>query len=359
MLNREDDNTPQRIPKRRRLLALGVGLVVGLVALEVILQVAAYVIWMGGASGASRPEAERVALCVGDSFTYGLHATSPEQSYPAQAQRAADAQGPGDWAFVNGGVPGQTSRDVLQRLPGLLQQHQPDVVYVLVGTNDYFFRPAKMTTAGEPAGYPVRWRTLRLAQVLVEALRRSPPAEQGAPFVGLWHNSHVEFEFSSDGRFRFGDQYWQWTRQTDDRLRLQTPDGAQMSMQWRMDGVRLRVESDLFGAPNLLEPGALPGPLVEVLQHHLGLVAAVCAAAESRCVLLNYPPEKYAVPGLNEALRSAASEVGVELIDVEARFHALGDRKARAPYFVTDGHCSDLGYGVMARSVLEHARELR
>ena len=359
MLQRAHTNRPNGRPIGRRLLALGIGMAAGLLALEVLLQVVAYVIWLGDDSGQARSKAEHVAVCIGDSFTYGLHATSSAQSYPSQAQRAADEADAGEWAFVNGGVPGQTSRDVLQRLPGLLQQHRPDVVYVLVGTNDYFFRPAMMARAGEPAGYPLRWRTLRLVQVLVESLRRSPSLDLGEPFVGLWHSSHVEFEFSPEGRFRFGDQYWTWTRQGGDRLRLQTPDGATMSMQWRMDGARLRLDSELFGAPNLLEPGALPGPIDGVLRHHLGLVAKVCQGAGSRCVLLNYPPEKYAVPGLNESLRAAASELGVDLIDVEAQFRDLGDREARAPYFVTDGHCSDLGYGVMARAVLEHARGLR
>lgn len=359
MPKREEASTLDGRSNRRRLTALGIGLLAGLLALELLLQAVAYVIWLGGDPRAAQPEAERVALCIGDSFTYGLHATSTERSYPSQAQRAADEMGAGAWAFVNSGVPGQTSRDVLRRLPVLLHKHQPDVVYVLIGTNDYFFRPAKMMRAVEPAGYPTRWRTLRLAQVLVESLRRTPPADPGEPFVGLWHNSNVEFEFSPDGRFRFGDQSWSWSRQGEGRLRLRTPDGAQMSMQWRMDGARLRVESELFGAPNLLEPGALPGPLVDVLLHHLALLAAACEGAGSRCVLLNYPPEKYAVAGLNEALRAAARQLGVDFIDVEACFRALGDGEARAPYFVADGHCSDLGYGVIARAVLEHARGLR
>ncbi|MGB7596775.1 MAG: GDSL-type esterase/lipase family protein [Gallionella sp.] len=40
------------------------------------------------------------------------------------------------WVVVNGGVSGDTSEEALQRLPGLLEQHNPVLVLVALGGND-------------------------------------------------------------------------------------------------------------------------------------------------------------------------------------------------------------------------------
>ena len=46
-------------------------------------------------------------LCLGDSYTAGVGATSPEQSYPAQLQRQLRELGHDDFTVINGGCPGK------------------------------------------------------------------------------------------------------------------------------------------------------------------------------------------------------------------------------------------------------------
>ncbi|WP_233250777.1 GDSL-type esterase/lipase family protein, partial [Acidovorax sp. HMWF018] len=49
------------------------------------------------------------------------------------------------WKVVNGGVSGDTSAQALARLPGLLQQHQPALVIVGIGGNDFLRRQSAAT----------------------------------------------------------------------------------------------------------------------------------------------------------------------------------------------------------------------
>jgi acyl-CoA thioesterase I len=80
-----------------------------------------------------------VVLALGDSLTYGTGA-STETSYPTVLSRLTG------WNVVNAGVPGDTAAGALARLPGLLQQHQPSLVIVSIGGNDFLRRMSPADT---------------------------------------------------------------------------------------------------------------------------------------------------------------------------------------------------------------------
>ncbi len=105
---------------RRRLAAAGLG---------------AAVLLGLGACGRKKSSAQVVppgstVLALGDSLTYGTGA-SAETSYPAVL---AELTG---WQVVNAGVPGDTSAQALARLPALLAEHEPRLVIVSIGGNDF------------------------------------------------------------------------------------------------------------------------------------------------------------------------------------------------------------------------------
>lgn len=353
-----------RIERRflRRSIAFVVGALVAALVLEVVLQIGALYMHLGAADAgaASRLDGEApVALCVGDSFTFGLHATSSAHSYPALAQARAEALGEKAPRFVNRGVPGQSSRDVLLALDADLGRHRPDVVYVLVGTNDHTFRPEPVRphefVDAQDRGFAWRLRTWRMLQLLGTAWGE-PATSERHPFVGVWHANAVEFELTADGVMRLADQRWAWEIDAVGQLAVQLPDGKRMPIQWRRDGTRLRVACALWDPPILFEPGPMPGPVSEILREHLRQIVHKVRAAGARCVLLTYPGGAFARPGLNEDIRAAAVELGVDLIDVEARFSELAASEDTQRLYVADGHCSDLGNAVIAELCAADAR---
>ncbi|WP_035243786.1 arylesterase [Desulfonatronovibrio hydrogenovorans] len=74
-------------------------------------------------------------LALGDSLTAG-YGLAPEDSFASRLEQALDNEG-WDILVINGGVSGDTARDGLRRLPGLMK-HEPDLVIVQFGANDLY-----------------------------------------------------------------------------------------------------------------------------------------------------------------------------------------------------------------------------
>ena len=93
-----------------------------------------------GAVGTALPAGTTV-LALGDSITAGTGAEAAA-AYPAQLAALTG------WNVVNGGVPGDTAAQALERLPGLLAEHKPALVILSIGGNDLLRRlPADATEA--------------------------------------------------------------------------------------------------------------------------------------------------------------------------------------------------------------------
>jgi acyl-CoA thioesterase-1 len=142
------------------------------------------------------PPGSRV-LALGDSLTFGTGAT-PEASYPTVLAALSG------WQIVNAGVPGDTSAQALERLPGLLQEHTPALVLVSIGGNDLLRRLPEADTRANLQ------RICELAQgagaqVLLLALPRPSVA---AAFVGSHSDHPVYAEVSTALKLPLHAQGW-------------------------------------------------------------------------------------------------------------------------------------------------------
>lgn len=89
---------------------------------------------------AALPPGTRV-LALGDSLT-APHGVTPDEAWPALLAKQTG------WVVTNAGVSGDTSAGALQRLPALLEEHNPQLVLVSLGGNDMLRRlPQGQTTA--------------------------------------------------------------------------------------------------------------------------------------------------------------------------------------------------------------------
>jgi acyl-CoA thioesterase-1 len=74
-----------------------------------------------------------VVLAFGDSVTHGTGAGKGED-FPSLLSKSTG------WKVVNAGVPGDTASEARGRIAGSLQKHEPDLVIVELGGNDFLRR---------------------------------------------------------------------------------------------------------------------------------------------------------------------------------------------------------------------------
>ncbi|TAK40015.1 MAG: arylesterase [Betaproteobacteria bacterium] len=102
---------------------------------------------------------DAIVLAFGDSLTYGTGANEDE-SYPAQLSQLIGRK------VVRAGVPGEVSAEGLARLPEAIDEHQPRLVLLLHGGND-FLRRLPQSQAAENLRAMIRLAKSRGADVVL------------------------------------------------------------------------------------------------------------------------------------------------------------------------------------------------
>jgi len=156
--------------------------------LALLLGVALALAGCGDAPKLSRLAPDAVVLAFGDSLTFGTGAAEAE-SYPAQLERMIGRK------VVRAGVPGEVSAHALARLPAALEEHQPGLLVLCIGGNDFLRNLGKVQVA-ENVRRMVSMAKARGADVLLigtpeKGFTVTPPAfyadiakQTGIPYEG-------------------------------------------------------------------------------------------------------------------------------------------------------------------------------
>lgn len=162
----------------RKLLTVALGVLVGLLVVEIGLRAAAAVVGrVALRGGAETTTGDKFRIfCIGDSNTYGA-GVPRDQTYPAELEKVLNAAAGADrFEVVNLGVPGSNSAQVVGRLPQYLRSYKPNLLIVLTGVNDYW-NPAEVAEPGEEGlgarlhRLLLRLRTYRLGVLVFDYFR--------------------------------------------------------------------------------------------------------------------------------------------------------------------------------------------
>ena len=289
----------------RRTLALSLGCVAALLLLEGGLRLAGVLLGSDrtGDGVASGP----VWLCVGDSNVYGLW-VGAEESYPAALNRLLD----GGAHAVNAGLPGANSHTLLATLPAQLDEYEPELVLLTVGANNsWTWNTGAEYRYAEPPWYE-QWKLARLVRLLLQSradgAAPSAPPDEFDPTPGLAAGGQAEL-LDRAGR----------------RVTLLRGDMSYSEL------------SD--------------SEVVATLRRDLVAIAGLVRAAGAELVLVTYGSDGGIYAPANVGMHTAASELGLMLIEPEPALAAAAAERGFDSVYFHDYHPRPLGYAVVAAEI--------
>ena len=295
----------------KRLALVVAGVAIGLVLTEAGLQVAAWGVQR--AVGESLPRAwltgDLRVLCLGDSHTYGLYFPA-EKAYPIRLEALWAARGETpSLEVLNLGLPGTNSSSLVRILPDLLDTFSPELVLVMVGTNDYWTAPLKIgevqaSLASFAKHHSKLYKLFRLIRHGSKSAR-----------VELILDPAPSFEQGATNRIRAGDR--------------------EFAVKWSRIG-----EAEGRGAPELYA--------------NLERLLAQAREGGARLILLTYPSRVGFPASASRVIREVAATVGAPLVDVAEAFEAqCRDVSCHELLIENDQHPREAGHELIAETLLD------
>jgi len=240
----------------------------------------------------------RRVLCVGDSYTFGVHYRA-EESYPGRLEQWLGCGGGERWSVINAGIPAQNSAQVAASLPELLEAHAPQAVVVLVGYNNRW----NMASPGKKRRAALWFEDLILVRLVRIVLAREPG---------------------------------------EDRLREFRPDRVTVVVGGAEQSIEVNKTLDRAGDEAVLVS----------CKGDLAIIVELCRARSCAAILCTYPSPEAGYHSPSQAAREVALELGSPLVDFRELFaQGLKTHPYQHLLIPGDRHPTEAGYFWMARAV--------
>jgi lysophospholipase L1-like esterase len=290
-----------------RLLLVGFGLCLAVLALEGILRVAA---GLTPARAPDRPAwlgSARRILCLGDSNTYGLY-VDRSLSYPRLLQTLWNSRsGERSVEVFDMGFPVTNSSKLLKEFDRMLLAFRPDVVTVMIGANDFW--------------------------TVSETAPESPHLRERVAAL-LWRTSRAYRLFYMLAHM------------------LQAPRVEVTKMPDHRALVRYGAYQFDLGGKTRPTDGSDDRPRGPELARNLARLPAHVAKIGAQLVFVTYASGQGFYGAANGVMRTVAKQTGTPLIDVAAEFRALCPQRP-CQYFFRDEHPTGAGYERIAQVLVE------
>ena len=141
-----------------------------------------------------------VILAFGDSLTSGV-GTRPELSYPQQLSTLLSRK------VVNAGIPGETSAEGLARLPGVLDQVEPELLIICHGGNDILQKLDRKQLRANLQGMIAAAKQRGIAVVMIAVPQLGLGLQDVPLYQELADESHVPLLTKTLGELLADQQY--------------------------------------------------------------------------------------------------------------------------------------------------------
>jgi lysophospholipase L1-like esterase len=281
-----------------RLAQIALGLVLGLVVIEGVLQCGALITSLRGGSQPARVAEGRRVVFLGDSNTAGFGA-GPGNAYPLVLDRLWNSAPGGRRVEVfNLGMIGVNSSRLRQQFREILATLRPDIVTIMIGANDLWTVPVPLSEEESTWHYRL-WGASRAYRFLYMLGK-------------LWQNENAKIAY----------------KRPEKGPPVMTV-GEHITLGWTSRG---------DGAPEWSK----------ALQQNLEAMIADGREAGVEIILLTYPSEGGLYAPANGVIRDTAAATQSRLIDLGAAFLRTCPSRECPDLFLADGHPTKAGHQLAA-----------
>jgi lysophospholipase L1-like esterase len=346
-------------------------LLVTLVALELLLQIGAWVVKENTWRAKTRWLTGDVrVLALGDSNTYGLYLPA-QDSYPSQLEKQWNAQHSNlPIEIINLGYPGTNSFRLLANLPEILDTFKPDLVLLMIGFNDVWTPTETLPSAQELSWIEkiqYRSRIYKLAYMLFqnfyfEKTVADQEIDMGARMLGGL--SGITF---SEAEKKFLKQ--ETGISIDDTAAAQTLIEKNPALKIKFEHALQKIQEQRKKSPpeqdilNTVKVGDKTFSLgiktgesahnSKQMEQNISSMLIQLNERNIRYILINYPSNHGYYPAANRKIEKIATQTHSPFIDLSSTFnHECRKRPKSCPeYFFYDGHATAKGNELISATV--------